>query len=72
MDYEISETIIAEKWEAELEKFYLIDKNSDIKIFDLFVNRYKKERLFSDYYHPTPTIFSYVSNEILKIPIDIN
>ena len=67
MNYEIDAKKIIDKFENEIEKLKDIDSNSDIKIFDLFINNYKYERLFTDHWHPTPIILSHVTNEVLKM-----
>tara|TARA_R110001583_G_scaffold159826_1_gene311725 strand:+ start:7749 stop:8567 length:819 start_codon:yes stop_codon:yes gene_type:complete len=63
----VSPLTITDCFTESLIKLEEIDKNSDISIFDFFIENHKKIRFFSDDWHPTPFLFSYVTNEIFKI-----
>jgi hypothetical protein len=49
--------IILNNFNNELEKFNTLDENSDVKMYNYFINNYKKLYLFHDKYHPTNIFF---------------
>lgn len=55
---EYNSDTITKVFEENLVKFRRIDDNSDIKMYDFFVDNYKKQKLFHDQFHPT-NIFMY-------------
>jgi hypothetical protein len=44
-------------FEEQLNNFKLLDNNSDVKMYDYFIQNYKKYHLFHDLYHPTNLFF---------------
>jgi hypothetical protein len=44
-------------FKEELNNFMKIDNNSDIKMYDYFINNYKSKHLFHDIFHPTNLFF---------------
>ena len=48
------------------------DDNSDVDMYDFFVNNYKQLHLFHDPYHPTNTFFYEIFRQLVKILLDIN
>lgn len=58
-------------FEAECEKFKLIDAESDVSGYDWFIENYRTHSTFSDYSHPTSTFMTVYSRQILdKLGID--
>ena len=49
----------------EIKKFKLIDDNSDIKMFEYFINNYKNKQLFHDPFHPTNLFFYEMFRQII-------
>lgn len=49
----------------ELNKFKIIDDNSDINMFDYFISNYKKKHLFHDTFHPTNLFFYEMFRQII-------
>lgn len=49
----------------ELEKFKKIDDNSDIDMFNYFIDNYKKKHLFHDQFHPTNLFFYEMFRQII-------
>jgi len=49
----------------ELTKFKLLDDNSDIIMFDYFINNYKIKQLFHDPFHPTNLFFYEMFRQII-------
>jgi len=53
----IDKNIILNYFNSELEKFKKLDDDSDVKIYNYFINNYKQLYLFHDKYHPTNIFF---------------
>lgn len=52
----------------ELDNLLKIDNNSDVKMYDYFINNYKTHHLFHDVFHPTNLFFYEIFRQvILKI-----
>lgn len=49
----------------ELNNLKKIDDNSDVKMYDYFINNYKKKHLFHDVFHPTNLFFYEVFRQII-------
>jgi len=49
----------------ELAKFKIIDDNSDIKMYDYFINNYQTKHLFHDPFHPTNLFFYEMFRQIV-------
>jgi hypothetical protein len=49
----------------ELDNFKKIDDNSDIKMYDFFINNYKRLRLFNDPFHPTNIFFYEIFRQLV-------
>ena len=57
-------------FDNELTKFKIIDDNSDVDMFEYFINNYKIKQLFHDPFHPTNLFFYEIfKNESLNISI---
>jgi len=67
MNHKIDLTAIQNNFDYGIEKLFLADLKSDIKLFDFFTENYKEKRLFLDAWHPSPIVFQYLTNEILKL-----
>jgi hypothetical protein len=57
-------------FDNELEKFKKIDDNSDVNMFDYFINNYKIKRLFHDPFHPTNLFFYEIFRQIIVKLLD--
>lgn len=66
----LMEKEIIDNFNECLIKLKELDDNSDIKIYDFFINNYKTKLLFRDYYHPTKFIFNEIIKQIL-LKLDI-
>jgi hypothetical protein len=53
----IEKNDILDNFNSELEKFKKLDDNSDVKMYNYFINNYKQQYLFHDKYHPTNIFF---------------
>lgn len=49
----------------ELNNFKKIDDNSDVKMYDYFINNYTKKHLFHDVFHPTNTFFYEIFRQLV-------
>jgi len=49
----------------ELEQFKIIDNNSDVNMYEYFINNYKNKQLFHDYFHPTNLFFYEIFRQII-------
>ncbi len=49
----------------ELRKFKIIDDNSDVDMFEYFINNYKTKQLFHDPFHPTNLFFYEIFRQII-------
>jgi hypothetical protein len=49
----------------ELDNFKKIDDNSDVKMYDYFINNFKKKHLFHDGFHPNNTLFYEIFRQIV-------
>jgi hypothetical protein len=52
-------------FDNELIKFKIIDDNSDINMFEYFINNYKIKQLFHDPFHPTNLFFYEIFRQII-------
>jgi len=52
-------------FDNELKKFKIIDDNSDVTMFDYFINNYKTKHLFHDPFHPTNLFFYEIFRQII-------
>ncbi|HVN95217.1 MAG TPA: WcbI family polysaccharide biosynthesis putative acetyltransferase [Syntrophorhabdaceae bacterium] len=59
--------LIRDHFQRSLEKLKSLDQESDIKIYDFFMQNYKRIELFRDYRHPSAFLFAYMVSEILKL-----
>lgn len=62
----INDEYILENFNTELEKFKMIDDNSDVKLYDFFMDNYKDKRLFYDVFHPTNLFFYEIFRQLLE------
>lgn len=67
----IADAIILKQFNDALIFLKNLDDESDIKIYDFFIQNYKYKRLFQDRNHPTTYFFWYVTTKIFEI-IDLN
>jgi hypothetical protein len=44
-----------------------LDYNLDVKISSFIIDNFQEKRLFHTFNHPTPEVFKYISNQILKL-----
>jgi hypothetical protein len=49
----------------EITKFKILDDNSDVNMFDYFINNYKTKQLFHDPFHPTNLFFYEIFRQII-------
>jgi hypothetical protein len=66
INYKIDDDIIIKHFNDSLEKFKILDENSDIKFYDFFINNYENVLLFRDKTHPTREFIKYLIKEIIK------
>ena len=52
-------------FDNELTKFKIIDDNSDVDMFEYFINNYKIKQLFHDPFHPTNLFFYEMFRQII-------
>lgn len=52
-------------FDNELKKFKIIDDNSDVDMFEYFINNYKIKQLFHDPFHPTNLFFYEIFRQII-------
>lgn len=52
-------------FDSELTKFKIIDDNSDVDMFEYFINNYKTKQLFHDPTHPTNLFFYEIFRQII-------
>ena len=52
-------------FDNELTKFKIIDDNSDVDMFEYFINNYKIKQLFHDPFHPTNLFFYEIFRQII-------
>jgi hypothetical protein len=64
---DISKNVILKIFNQDLEKLKFIDKNSDVNMYDFFINNYKKYRLFHDQFHPTNIFIYEIFRQLVKI-----
>ena len=62
---QISRYEILSFFNNELNKFKIIDDNSDINMLDYFINNYKTKHLFHDPFHPTNLFFYEMFRQIV-------
>lgn len=67
----INDDLIKKNFDEELDKLKKLDDNSDIKIYDYFIENYKTKLLFRDRNHPSNYIFRHIVKQILKL-LEIN
>ena len=56
----------AKYFKESLEKLKELDSNSDIKMYDFFINNFQKKLLFNDYQHPTLYFFYEMFRQLIK------
>jgi hypothetical protein len=56
---------LLENFNNDLEKFKKLDDNSDVEMYNYFINNYKEQHLFHDKYHPTNTFFYEIFKQIV-------
>lgn len=54
-----------EYFQGELYKLKVIDDNSDVKLYDYFMNNYKHKPLFHDIFHPTNLFFYEIFRQVI-------
>ena len=57
---------IINNFNAAIEKFKIIDDNSDVNMYDFFINNYKDKLLFHDPYHPSNIFFYEVFIQLVR------
>ena len=62
---QISKDELLSFFNNELSKFKIIDDNSDINMFEYFINNYKNKQLFHDPFHPTNLFFYEMFRQII-------
>ena len=64
---DINKKQFLEHYNKCLDKLKEIEKTSDIKFYDFFINNHLKYPFFRDYKHPTCNMIEFVGYEIIKI-----
>lgn len=67
MDYPVESGVILSKFDSELQKLRELDVNSDVKFYDYFVDNFKSQRFFSDYWHPSNVYIKRVAKYVLDV-----
>jgi hypothetical protein len=57
---------ISMRFEAEVEKFRLIERDSDLKMTNFLLSNHQKIKLFSDSWHPTACFYFQVASYIMS------
>jgi hypothetical protein len=63
---QIDNEIFLTYFRKELDNFLKLDDNSDIKMYEYFINNYKTKHLFHDVFHPTNLFFYEMFRQIVK------
>lgn len=66
INHSIDINVCKAKYESELDKLIAIDREVDIRIFDYFIALHQESRLFTDHWHPVPSIIRYATQQILR------
>lgn len=61
----INEEIFLKYFKEELNNFKIIDDNSDVTMYEYFINNYKTKNLFHDSFHPTNLFFYEIFRQIV-------
>ena len=64
-NFPYNEDEMLKKVNDDINEFKKIDDSSDIKMFDYYINSYKKYKLFSNRSHPSSRFFFELTNRIL-------
>ena len=59
-------------FEEQLNNFKLLDNNSDVNMYNYFIQNYKKYHLFHDTYHPTNLFFYELFRQLILSIFNIN
>ena len=62
---QISQDELLVFFDYELTKFKIIDDNSDVNMYEYFINNYKIKQLFHDPFHPTNLFFYEIFRQII-------
>ena len=61
----IDEEKFLKYFKEELDNFKKIDDNSDVRMYEYFINNYKNKHLFNDGFHPTNLFFYEIFRQIV-------